>query len=62
VNAEVFVFTIDPFAPVGLRCRPTRRTGRGPLFNLRFSVALWLNRSPRALCSLRVAQLNLNGS
>jgi hypothetical protein len=27
VNAEVFVFTIDPIAPVGLRCRPTRRTG-----------------------------------
>jgi len=26
-NDEVFVFTIDPFAPVGLRCRPTRRTG-----------------------------------
>jgi hypothetical protein len=25
VNAEVFVFTLDPIAPVGLRCRPTRR-------------------------------------
>ena len=37
-------------APVGLHRRPTRRTRTAP-FNLRDSVALWLNRS---LCILRL--------
>jgi hypothetical protein len=31
VNAEVFVFTIDPIAAVGLRCRPARRTAGLPV-------------------------------